>query len=150
MIRPATPSDLDRLAPLLHALWPHASLAEHARDLAPLLSGRGPSTLPMTHLVAESPDGQLIGFAEVALRSHADGCDPAHPVGYLEGWYVDPAHRRRGIGRALLAAAEAWARSHGCHEMASDALIDNAVSQQAHAGLGFTVVDRCVHYRKSL
>ncbi len=150
MIRPATPGDLDRLAPLLHALWPDGSLAEHTQELAAKLSGNSLSTLPLTNLVAEAPDGRLIGFAEVGLRSHADGCDTTHPVGYLEGWYVDPAFRRQGIGRALLAAAEDWARSHGCREMASDALIENALSQQAHDALGFEVVDRCVHYRKLL
>lgn len=150
MIRPATPSDVDCLAGLCHALWPESTAAEFARELTPILAGRGPSTLPTTHLVAESSDGRLIGFAEVGLRSHADGCDIAQPVGYLEGWYVDPAFRRQGIGRALLAAAEAWARTRGCREMASDALIDNEVSQQAHNSLGFQIVDRCVHYRKAL
>jgi aminoglycoside 6'-N-acetyltransferase I len=150
MIRPAAPSDLDRLAQLLHALWPDGSVAEHAQELAIKLSGQNPSPLPLTYFVAESPDRQLIGFAEVGLRSHADGCDPAHPAGYLEGWYVDPAFRRQGIGRALLATAEDWARSQGCREMASDALIDNNLSQQVHATLGFEVVDRCVHYRKQL
>ncbi len=150
MIRPATPSDLDRLAQLCHALWPEGPVAEHAHELVPKLTGQSPSSLPLTLLVAESPGRQVIGFAEVGLRSHADGCDDAHPVGYLEGWYVEPAFRRQGIGRALLAAAEDWARSHGCREMASDALIDNRISQQAHETLGFQVVDRCVHYRKPL
>ena len=28
------------------------------------------------------------------------------PVGYLEGWYVVPDHRRKGIGAALIDAAE--------------------------------------------
>jgi len=35
-------------------------------------------------------------------------------------------------------------------EMASDALIDNELSQRAHEALGYEVVDRCVHYRKRL
>jgi aminoglycoside 6'-N-acetyltransferase I len=34
--------------------------------------------------------------------------------------------------------------------MASDALIDNEVSQRAHKRLGFEVVDRCVRFRKGL
>ncbi|HWG17323.1 MAG TPA: hypothetical protein VN678_05640 [Acidobacteriaceae bacterium] len=47
-------------------------------------------------------------------------------------------------------AAEEWARAHGAREMASDALIDNEPSELAHRALGFEVVDRCVHLRKSL
>jgi hypothetical protein len=87
---------------------------------------------------------------EVDLRSHADGCNPRRPVGYIEGWYVAKDHRHRGIGRELLAVAEDWARSHGCVEMASDTWIDNEVSQRVHEALGYEVVDRCVHYRKLL
>jgi aminoglycoside 6'-N-acetyltransferase I len=92
----------------------------------------------------------VVGFIEAGLRSHADGCDPSHPVGFVEGWYVAPAHRRRGIVALLLASAEDWARRHGCAEMASDAWVDHNDSQRAHEALGFEVVDRCVHYRKAL
>ncbi len=107
-------------------------------------------TMPLAILVAETADRSLVGFVEVDLRSHADGCNPAQPVGYIEGWYVAPEFREHGIGRMLIEAAENWARGHNCIEMASDAVIDNQVSHQAHEALGFEVVDRCVHYRKLL
>ena len=151
-IRPAQPSDLPHLARLLASLWPESPVEEHANELRLLLGGKAESVLttPLTILVAEGSDGRLVGFLEVDLRSHADGCNPAQPVGYVEGWYVVEDYRRCGLGRRLLAKAEDWARSHGCIEMASDALIDNAVSQNAHEALGFEVVDRCVHYRKRL
>jgi aminoglycoside 6'-N-acetyltransferase I len=51
---------------------------------------------------------------------------------------------------ALIEAAEAWARSKGCRRMASDALIDNAVSIEAHARLGYHEVERLVHFAKNL
>ncbi len=92
----------------------------------------------------------MVGFLEVSVRSHADGCDPSTPVGYIEGWYVAPDCRRRKIGARLVAAAESWARDRGCLEMASDAWLDHLDSQRAHEALGFEVVDRCVHYRKAL
>ena len=104
----------------------------------------------MAVFVAETLEGVLAGFLEVSLRSHADGCDPKQPVGFVEGWLVAENHRGRGVGRQLLSAAEEWARGNGCLEMASDARMDNALSQQGHASLGFEVVDRCVHYRKAL
>ena len=106
--------------------------------------------MPLTIFVAEANDGRLVGFLEVDLRSHADGCNPSRPVGYIEGWYVTEDHRQCGVGRRLLAKAEDWARIHSCVEMASDALIDNERSQRAHEALGYEVVDRCVHYRKRL
>ncbi len=135
---------------MFHALWPDASVEEHARDLGPLLDGKAPGVLPATILVAVSPDGRCVGFVHAGLRSHADGCDPARPVGYLEGWYVTKEYRRKKVGTLLVAAAEEWARSQGCVEMASDTWLDNPDSQRAHETLGFEVVDRCVNYRKKL
>ena len=73
-----------------------------------------------------------------------------HKLGYTEGWYVAEDYRHHGVGKKLLAKAEDWARSHRCLEMASDAIIDNELSQRAHEALGYEVVDRCVHYRKRL
>src|SRR5215469_11871667 len=102
-IRQAKPADRGQLAQLREALWPKTSVAEHARELEPILAGDTPGTMPLINFVAETADGMLTGFAEVDLRSHADGCDPARPLGYLEGWYVAEEYRRSGIGRRLLA-----------------------------------------------
>jgi aminoglycoside 6'-N-acetyltransferase I len=148
-VRLAQPSDHDQLLRFRKALWPKPSAEEHDRELTVIL-GKAPVTMPLIILVAEASDRMLVGFLEVDLRSHADGCNPAHPVGYIEGWYVAEKHRHHGIGRKLLAAAEDWARSQGCVEMASDTWIDNEVSQRVHKTLGYEVVDRCVHYRKLL
>ena len=102
-----------------------------------------------TVLVAVRPDGRLAGFAEVAERPYADGCDTS-PVAYLEGWWVDADVRRAGVGAALVRAAEAWGRARGRAELASDVLLDNEASQQAHGALGFEEVERSVKYRKPL
>ena len=149
-IRLAQLSDQDQLVRMYEALWPNSSAEEHARELTQILQGKAVTTLPLIILVAEASDGTIAGFLEVDLRSHADGCNPSRPVGYVEGWYVAENHRHKGIGKKLLAAAEDWARSEGCVEIASDTWIDNEVSQRVHEALGYEVVDRCVHYRKTL
>lgn len=130
------------------SLWPDTSFQEHLAELDHTLRSARP--LPLVSLVALDDNGALIGFLEVGLRSHADGCDPSNPVAFVEGWFVQEGFRNRGVGKELMRAAEDWARAQGCREMASDALIDNQVSQQAHEALGFEVVDRCVHFRKGL
>lgn len=131
-------------------LWPDVSLEEHLKEIDNALDVRMSGTLPMAVLVAENEEGALIGFLEVGMRSHADGCNPARPVGFVEGWFVQEAFRNRGIGRELMNAAEEWARAQGCLEMASDTWIDNEESQRAHEAVGFEVVDRCVNFRKAL
>jgi aminoglycoside 6'-N-acetyltransferase I len=148
-IRPALPPDLSAVTRLCVALWPDAPAAEHEEHAAAILAGSPPSSLPLTLFVAEAAGG-VVGFIEVGLRSHADGCDARYPVGFIEGWYVDAAHRGQEIGRALMAAAEEWARAQGAREIASDTWFDNEPSQSAHVALGFEVVDRCVTFRKSL
>jgi aminoglycoside 6'-N-acetyltransferase I len=152
VIRPAQASDLEQLARMVEALWPRSSAEEHSQELRLLLEGKADLvlTMPLRIFVAEASDGRLAGFVEVDLRSHADGCDPSRPVGYIEGWYVAEAHRGHGVGKKLVAKAEDWARRHGCVEMASDVIIDNESSQRAHEALGYEAVDRCVHYRKKL
>ena len=137
-------SDRDGVALMRALLWPDASVEEHRKELDHV-SG----SLPSVILVADD-DGTAVAFLEVGLRSHADGCDPARPVGFVEGWFVEEAYRLRGLGGELMRAAEEWARAQGCLEMASDTWIDHEVSQRAHQALGFEVVDRCVHFRKPL
>jgi aminoglycoside 6'-N-acetyltransferase I len=149
-IRLAQPADRNALALLCHALWPDSPAEEHTRELAAKLSGNSPGALPLDIFVADTGDGSLCGFIEVGLRSHAEGCDPSHPVGYVEGWFVAEDHRRRGIGKKLLAAAEDWARQKGCLEMASDTWIHNELSQRVHHSLGFQEVERAIHFRKAL
>ena len=149
-IRPAEPRDIAETSKLFHDLWPEGTLEEHARELVTLVAGDFPGTLPGIVFVAIDPDGRVIGFIEVDLRSHADGCDPARPTAFLEGWYVATAWRRKRVGAKLVAAAEEWARNQGCTEIASDTWWDALDSQRAHERLGFEVVDRCVHYRKNL
>jgi aminoglycoside 6'-N-acetyltransferase I len=149
-IRLAEPKDWKALAELRTLLWPESSCDEHLAELETGVSAWGQPAFPMEWLIAEDGAGSLIAFLEVGLRSHADGCDTRQPVGYVEGWFVREEHRGKGIGRALIQAAEDWARAHGCREMASDALIDNTASESAHIALGYEVVDRCVRFRKNL
>lgn len=150
VIRQAISQDTSKLAEMCHRLWPDASAAEHACDLATLLASESSGYLPAVILIAEKPDGRALGFAEIGLRSHADGCDRSHPAGYIEGWYVAPEYRRKKVGTKLIAAAEEWARNQGCTEIASDTWLDAVDSQRAHEALGYAIVDRCIHYRKSL
>lgn len=99
--------------------------------------------------VAEREGGAIAGFIEVGARPYADGCETT-PVGYIEAWYVDPDVRRAGYGRALLGAAEDWARARGYREMASDAQLQNEISHAAHRHSGYEEVDRIVQFRKVL
>ena len=144
--RPVERRDVDAWAAMRHALWPEADADELARECADFFVQ--PHLIDAV-FVAEKPDGKLAGFVELSLRSHAQGCDSS-PVPYIEGWYVATAARKRGVGRALIDAAERWAVDGGYSEIASDARLDNRASHAAHAALGFAETARNVHFRKAL
>jgi aminoglycoside 6'-N-acetyltransferase I len=129
------------------ALWPDGSASEHAAEADQFF--RGASSNPLAVLVAEDPARGLLGFAEVSIRSYAEGC-LTDRVGYLEGWFVEPVARRHGIGRTLVRAAEDWARAQGCTEFASDAEADNELSAVAHRALGFAEAGLVRCFRKEL
>ena len=50
---------------------------------------------------------------------------------------VAPEHRRRGIGRALMAAAEAGVRALGCPKLAVQVRADNLEALAFYERLGF-------------
>jgi len=154
-IRHAEPRDATGWTAMRVALWPDESEAGHAAEVARFFD-RGAiesrALLPEATLVAANQDGEietLVGFAELSRRPYAEGCVTS-PVGFLEGWYVAPGYRGRGVGRALVRAAEAWARDLGCREFASDTQLENTGSAAAHRALGFEEVEVIRCFRKDL
>ncbi|MBI1187700.1 MAG: GNAT family N-acetyltransferase [Alphaproteobacteria bacterium] len=128
------------------ALWPE----EHAGDLREecdaYFDGVGWND---SVFIALDDAGAAVGMIELSLRDYAEGCTTS-PVPFVEGWFVAPEARRRGVGAALMAAVEAWARAAGHAEIASDTQLWNEASQLAHGRLGFEEVERIVCFRKAL
>jgi aminoglycoside 6'-N-acetyltransferase I len=145
-IRPIAPEDLDAWCRMRQALWPDAEAKELRREAEACLAGEH---LLGAVLVGDGPSGEALGMLELSLRSYAEGCRTA-PVPYIEAWYVVPKARRRGVGQALVAAAEQWARARGYREIASDTVLDNRIAERAHLALGFAEVERAIHFRKDL
>jgi len=124
-------------------LWPEVTEAENVVETQEIFA----DSERWAAFVCESD--RIVGFIEAHLRDYAEGCVTS-PVGFIEGWYVEPEARRAGAGAWLVAAAEDWARSLGRTEMASDAEVDRVDSHRAHAALGYREVERLVCFRKAL
>ena len=146
-VRAARKEDAPAWQRMRDALWPDYASTWHADEIAQFFAGK--LSMPLAVLIAEGDGGKLLGFAELSIRNYAEDC-VTDRVAYLEGWYVVPGARRKGVGRALIAAAEQWARQQGCTEFGSDAVIDNEISAAAHRALGFTETVQIRCFRKQL
>ncbi|MEX5403604.1 aminoglycoside 6'-N-acetyltransferase [Stenotrophomonas sp. WED208] len=142
-IRQATPADAAAWAQLRLGLWPDADdpLEELAESLAD-----AEGAVFLACLVG----GEAVGFAEVRLRHDYVNGTESSPVGFLEGWYVQPPWQGHAVGRALLAAVQAWTRAAGCSELASDSRMEDVQAHAAHRACGFEETERVVYFRMTL
>lgn len=144
-VRRLGPADRDQLRPIRLEMFPGDAGLDWPLDecLSPAAAAFGAFA-----------GTELIGYAAAGWRSHAEGAwdRPAveQRIAYLEEWYVRPGHRGRGVGRALVAAVEAWAGEQGATHLASDTEIGNDASIAAHQALGLAEVERAVHFLKRL
>ena len=132
--RPMRPADEAEVLAMMRELWPDSAISGFDDQY---------------YFVFEDDDGRHGGFVSMSVRPWVDGADSA-PCPHLEGWFVRPALRRKGIGKALVAAVEAWCRENGYNELSSDALLSNTVSLAAHARLGFVPTEQIQYFAKSL
>jgi aminoglycoside 6'-N-acetyltransferase I len=140
---PAAADDTEWLS-LRCRLWPDGTEQEHLADMA--------DTLRRGHHVrlAFAAEGPAIGFIEASKRVDYVNGTSSSPVVFLEGLYVEPAVRRKGVARALVADVENWARAERCSELASDSPLDNAQAHAAHRALGFEEMERVVYFRRTV
>ena len=143
IVRPASVTDPTWLS-LRSRLWPDGSDSEHLRYMYDALA-RG-------HFVrlVFAPDGSAVGFVEASRRDDYVNGTSTSPVAFLEGLYVEPSARRRGVARALVAEVERWAAAQGCSELASDSPIENVTAHATHRALGFEETERVVYFRRAV
>ena len=143
LVRTMAEADRSSWARMRSALWPEEAVEDHAREIDGLLSSG--EAWGFSAEVGRAP----AGFAELAIRKHANGC-LSRPVLFLEGIWVEEEFRQHAVGSRLIAHAAAFAVAQGFTEIGSDADIDNLISHAAHRGWGFVETERVVYFRKSL
>ena len=93
---------------------------------------------------------KAIGFSHCSLRN--DYVEGTHggTIGYLEGIYVLPEYRKKGIAKTLVDHCEKWIKEKGCKEFASDCQLDNDESYAFHLRIGFKEVNRMICFAKEV
>jgi len=142
-IREMTAADTEGWATMRALMWPDESVKQHATWIDGFLRGGD------WGFIAESASGNAAGFAEVALRKYANGCETA-PAPFQEAIWVAPSFRRQGVAWLMLQQIEMFLATRGYRELGSDALLENFVSHAAHRAWGFEETEQVVHFRKRL
>jgi len=93
---------------------------------------------------------EIVAFGEFSIRhDYVEGTEKS-PVGYVEGIYVKPEHRKNNIARKLIIKGEKWCAKQGCTEMASDTSVYNKASIKFHNNIGFTEANKIVCFVKKV
>jgi ribosomal protein S18 acetylase RimI-like enzyme len=128
LIRLFTPAD----EPAVVALWKEA------------LPGTAPHHDPAASIRAKLADGGDLFFV-----AEADGEVVGTVMGGYDGhrgWLysvaVSPAHRRRGVGTALIRHVEAALADRGCPKVNLQVLVSNAEVVAFYQSLGYAVEER--------
>ncbi len=140
-VRPATDDDVPTLVELVQATEHRAgvfsgkplsdSSAEHLRERLCQILARDERTI----LVAVDDDGSAVGM--LAARRDDIGAIDLTPVLHITHLLVAPGHRRRGAGRALLAAAVHLAEDVEVEKVLATAAATSREANRYLARIGF-------------
>lgn len=150
--------DVDRLAPLWAGMaahhaqvvgdaWPAREAQaswqlrrlQYVRWLERSAAAEAPTAWLFGAVAPEHPDGPLLGYAMLVVNARGPTWDLGDDVGSLESLAVAEPARRRGIGRALMAAARATLRERGVRHWTVSVVEANADAVALYAREGLEV-----------
>jgi ribosomal protein S18 acetylase RimI-like enzyme len=133
VIRPAREADEDALSAFDHALWaPTHTPSPRPPGPRPFLAGWAAGC---DVLIAEV-DGGLAGYVAIGRSLPVEA--NAHVL-EVKGLLVDPAQRRRGVGRTLVQSAVQAATTRGARRLRLRVLSSNPEARALYEACGFVV-----------
>ena len=146
-IRPAEPRDAGTLVDLIRELAAFEQLSHAVETTEAALAHHLFGPQPVAECLVAQPCGPKDGVAEAGVAPVAFAlfftnfstfrCRPGL---YLEDLYVQPAHRRHGLGRALLCQLAALAQARGCGRFEWTVLDWNANAIALYQAMGAQVM----------
>ncbi len=118
----------------------YGRLRADARERAAELFGAQLLSDAEVMFLAESGE-EIVGILRCVESIGSPLLEPSRYV-YVSSAYVRPAHRRRGVLRALLREADAWGRARGLDEMRLHNVAGSGAAEGAWGALGFDVVEQ--------
>ncbi|MBD7964042.1 aminoglycoside 6'-N-acetyltransferase [Fictibacillus norfolkensis] len=143
-IKEANEHDLDSLTELAIALWPDNEFSDLRKEFEQLLNS------DKDKVIVYLMHAQLIAFIHISVRSdYVEGSQDS-PTGFIEGIYVKPEYRKKGISKKLIEKGESWLKTKGCSQIGSDIEQSNITSYHFHKSVGFKEVNRLIAFIKDI
>jgi GNAT superfamily N-acetyltransferase len=142
LVREGTAEDVSRLQSLWLALYDNQKANGMLVDLPEDAFDRWTaSLLPMLSrftcvFVAEKGE-ELAGFLAGRVRALPAYFGGAQ-VGFISDVYVDPGHRRTGLGRQLVSTATEWFQSLGITRLELQVIVNNPAARKLYKDLGWS------------
>jgi ribosomal-protein-alanine N-acetyltransferase len=130
-IRPYCPTDLPTLHDIDQACFP-AGIAYSQREISWFIARRGSCAW-----VAEA-GGKIVGFLIAGRKSREAG--HIVTIDVVAGW------RRKGVGQALMDAAEAWAAEQGLRLLFLETAEDNLTARRFYEARGYSKIEKVERY----
>lgn len=143
-IRFAEERDTETVLRFIRALADYEKLADDCVADADALRANLFGPRPYAEVLLLEEDGEAAGFA---LFFHNFSTFLAKPGIYLEDLFVDPAHRGKGYGKALLKRLAELAVTRGCGRLEWSVLDWNQPSIDFYLSLGAKPMEEWTHYR---
>ena len=140
-ILPVGDADLDEWLDMGLALWPDNDRDELRATFEEMLR-----TEKEEPFICRDSNGVAVAFVNLSTRTDYVEGTVSSPVGYIEGIFVRPELRGRGVGRTLVRFAEQWTKQKGYPQLASDAELHNVDSHRFHTAVGFREAGRNVTF----
>jgi aminoglycoside 6'-N-acetyltransferase I len=135
---------LDELTKMGMDLWPDNDFEELKKDFFKIINKENGK------IFLSFENDTPIGFLYVSIRSDYVEGTKSRPTGYVEGIYVNPNYRRKGLSKQLLLEGEKWLKEKGCKQIGSDIEIDNQQSYHFHTATGFKEANRLIAFIKDI
>lgn len=139
-IRPGRVSDAPHISRLTTQLGYDLDVTAATERLARILPR------PEQQLFVADVNGEVVGWLHAAVADYVD----AERYVLIAGLVVDRAQRRTGIGRALMARAEAWALEQGCALVRLTSSSTRTAAHRFYEDIGYTNIKTQFSFIKAL